>query len=135
MAGLRTDEAALASHRPAHGFASDLWRLYVDDAGRDVAMALVNPTADDRGFEIAYLGVVSESRGKGLGLRVLVDVLHRCEPLGRDVIVLAVDASNEPARCLYRQAGFAFVQQRDAWVRRLTHPSTTPAVDHPMPSA
>lgn len=134
LSGLRTDEASFASHRQAL-FEPDLWRLYVDADGRDVAIALVNPMSDGGGFEVAYLGVVPEARGRSIGLRVIVDVLRRCVTRSEGVLVLAVDESNEPARRMYARAGFAFAQRRDAWVRALSpvrsagpEPATEPAV-------
>jgi ribosomal protein S18 acetylase RimI-like enzyme len=134
MQGLRSDEASFASHRtgivdPRH------WRLYQRD-GHDVALALVNRMTDDGGFEIAYLGVVPEARGRALGAGVLADVLHRCSNERSGVIVLAVDESNSPARALYHRAGFAFAQQRDAWVRPLRRPraDNPPVLNKPMNS-
>lgn len=123
MAGLRTDEASFASHRQAL-FDPELWRLYLDADGRDLAIALVNPISDGGGFEIAYLGVVPEARGRSLGLGVVVDVIRRCVTRSEGVLMLVVDETNEPARHMYARAGFAFAQRRDAWVRSLSRPKS-----------
>ena len=57
---------------------------------------------------IQNLGVVPASRGKGLGLALLLQALHGFRQSGMVRATLEVTAQNEQAVRLYRQIGFRF---------------------------
>jgi ribosomal protein S18 acetylase RimI-like enzyme len=67
---------------------------------------LVNPSPDEDGWEVAYVGVVPEHRRRGFGREMMVKALVEAKAADQACVTLAVDARNEPARVLYDGLGF-----------------------------
>ena len=65
--------------------------------------------------EILSVAVASSRRGKGLARRLLDLHLRRLAGLGCRTVFLEVDEGNEPARRLYRRAGFREVGRREGY--------------------
>lgn len=79
------------------------------EEGRVVGWCDAIPDRDTFGkAHVAYLGmgILREYRGRGLGLRLLTDVLEATRRLGLEKVELAVYASNAVALSLYRKLGF-----------------------------
>ena len=65
--------------------------------------------------EILSVAVASARRGRGIA-RALLDIhLRRLAGLGARAVFLEVDENNEPARRLYRRAGFREVGRRPGY--------------------
>jgi ribosomal protein S18 acetylase RimI-like enzyme len=81
--------------------------LLLEVDGEPVAAARRASTSD--GTYLSSIGTRPAWRGRGLG--ALVTMLAICDALdaGSDLIHLAVDVDNEPARRLYERLGFAVV--------------------------
>jgi ribosomal-protein-alanine N-acetyltransferase len=62
--------------------------------------------------EILSVAVASARRGRGLARALLNLHLRRLAGLGANAVFLEVDEDNEPARRLYRRAGFREVGRR-----------------------
>jgi ribosomal-protein-alanine N-acetyltransferase len=62
--------------------------------------------------EILSVAVASRRRGRGLARRLLDLHMRRLAGLGVKAVFLEVDEDNEPARRLYRRAGFHEVGRR-----------------------
>jgi len=69
-------------------------------------------------WDIAYLGVVPEARRRGVGGELVRKVLFEAKIAEVPVVTLAVDERNDPARELYRAAGFEQYDERDVYLRR-----------------
>ena len=67
--------------------------------------------------EVALIGVVPESRGRGLGRALLRWGVDWIQVRDSDTIELLVDGENESALALYRSEGFAVTETRDIWSR------------------
>ena len=67
--------------------------------------------------EILSVAVAAARRGKGLARRLLDLHLRRLAGLGARTVFLEVDEGNEPARRLYRRAGFREVGRREGYYR------------------
>jgi ribosomal-protein-alanine N-acetyltransferase len=68
--------------------------------------------------EILSVATDPARRGRGVG-RALLDLhLRRLAGLGTQAVFLEVDENNEPARKLYRRAGFREVGRRPGYYRR-----------------
>jgi ribosomal protein S18 acetylase RimI-like enzyme len=110
LARLRGGEDSLEAHRATGRFAPDAWRLYRRE-GQDVGVLLLAEHPDRDLWEVAYLGVVPEARGRGVGRAILRDALALAQRSGRSAIEIAVDAGNIPALRLYRDCGFIDVRR------------------------
>ena len=65
--------------------------------------------------EILSVAVAASRRGRGLARRLLDLHLRRLAGLGTRTVFLEVDEGNEPARRLYRRAGFREVGRREGY--------------------
>ena len=78
--------------------------------------------------EILSVAVASARRGRGLA-RALLDLhLRRLAGLGASAVFLEVDEGNEPARRLYRRAGFREVGRRPGYYQQGRDHSATALV-------
>jgi len=116
MNGLRTAAQSLAGHRLSGEFDPNLWKIY-QSGGRDVGILLLSNHPEYKGWEVAYMGLVSGARGRGMGKQMMLDGLAEAEKSGRDSVFLAVDARNHYARKLYNELGFLEIGERSAYVR------------------
>lgn len=119
--GVRAIDDILAGYRETGEFATERWLIAVRN-GRDVAcLLLADHPADDQ-WELVYLGVAPEFRGQGLGLVLTRHALAMTRRAGRQQLVLAVDAANDPATAIYRRAGFTAWERRIIFLRRFDNP-------------
>jgi ribosomal-protein-alanine N-acetyltransferase len=65
--------------------------------------------------EILSVAVAASRRGKGLARKLLDLHLRRLAGLGARAVFLEVDEGNQPARRLYRRAGFREVGRREGY--------------------
>lgn len=68
--------------------------------------------------EILSLGVVLQSRRRGVGRALLAEVCAEARRRGARLVHLEVAIDNEPARALYTEFGFATAGQRRKYYRR-----------------
>ena len=112
LAGLRTIDEVIETHKHTGRFTPRSWRLVLD-GGRTVGVAMVNDLKG-RG-ELVYLGVVPEARGRGIGRALLARAIRDTAKRGLTRMGLAVDTHNTPAIRLYEWAGFHEIHRRLAW--------------------
>jgi ribosomal protein S18 acetylase RimI-like enzyme len=110
LARVRGGEDSLEAHRATGEFVPDAWRLY-RERGADVGVLILAGHPERDVWEVAYLGVVPEARGRGLGRAILQDGLALARRSGRAAMEIAVDAANTPAIRLYRHLGFNDVRR------------------------
>ena len=121
LAQSRTGEESLDSHRATGRFDPQAWRIYRSQ-GSDVGVLLLAEHPERDRWEVAYLGVVREARGRGIGRAILQDGLRLAECSGKgrsgsSAIEIAVDAGNAPALRLYRSFGFAELRRFAVYLR------------------
>ncbi len=106
LEGIRSLDDVMASHRAAGRFDPSRWRVGTLPGEPGAAAVLLLSEVPDRpAWEVAYLGLTPEARGRGLGKSALAHALELARPhVPR--LELAVDARNHPARRLYDAAGF-----------------------------
>jgi ribosomal protein S18 acetylase RimI-like enzyme len=110
LARFRRGEESLEAHRASGRFSPDAWRIYrLEEAEVGVLLLAEHPDRDT--WEVAYLGVVPEARGRGIGRAILLDGLRLVKESGRPAIEIAVDAANAPALRVYRELGFVEVRR------------------------
>jgi ribosomal protein S18 acetylase RimI-like enzyme len=113
---VRSIDDVLAGYRAVGRYRPALW-LVVQDGKRDVGCVLLADHSPQRIWEIVYLGVVPEARGKGLGLEITRYAQWLAGRESAQRMVLAVDAGNEPAIAVYATAGFVSWDRRSVFVR------------------
>jgi len=116
LVGKRSIDDIIAGHRGTGTFDPRLW-LAIRHGDRPVAVALVNRIEARDATELVYLGLTPDYRGRGLGRQLLDHMITLTHGSGAGSMLLAVDAVNDPARKLYRQAGFVPTGRKHAWVR------------------
>jgi len=108
--GRRSPADVITGHRGAGPFDPNRWCV-ARAGGRPAGILLMNaPEADT--WDMAYLGVVPEARRSGVGRELVRRALFEAKAAGMMMVTLAVDERNEPARRLYRTAGFEPFDER-----------------------
>lgn len=118
LGGVRTIEDVLAGYRAAGAFDPSRW-LIVRHSDRDVGCLLLADHAESDQWELVYVGLVPEARGRGWGVEITRQAQWLTRQAGRPRLTLAVDAANEPAIDMYAQAGFYSWDKRSVWLRVL----------------
>ena len=83
----------------------DRWFI-VQQEDRDVGALILTVHEETGHWELVYMGLVPEVRGKGWGGDVLQFGMWQAKRGGAERLVLAVDEANQPALDMYEQAGF-----------------------------
>ena len=92
------------------------WRL-VRYQQRDIGCVLLADHPGRQQGELVYLGLVPSVRGRGWGRRLLRSALQLARELGREQMVLAVDAGNDPAIATYAAEAFVVHDQKHVWLQ------------------
>ena len=120
MAGLRTADDALATHRATSVFRAGAWHLAMEaraghgtsrTRAREAVGVVLTSAVEGRG-DLVYLGVVPEARGRGIGRALLGQAIRDTARMGLPALGVAVDTENAPAWRLYARAGFKEVRRR-----------------------
>jgi len=123
MAGLRTAQDALETHRAASVFRAWAWHLAIESGAghgtsrtraREAVGVVLASEVEGRG-DLVYLGVVPEARGRGIGRTLLGQAIRDTAQMGLPALAVAVDTQNGPAVRLYAGAGFKEVRRRLVW--------------------
>ena len=93
-----------------------LWQI-VREQGRDVGCLLLAFHSAGPHCELVYVGLVPAVRGRGWGIELTRHAQWLAREAGAERLVLAVDASNEPAVRMYVAAGFAAWDRRQLWIK------------------
>ncbi|HEU5116018.1 MAG TPA: GNAT family N-acetyltransferase, partial [Isosphaeraceae bacterium] len=106
LEGVRSLDDVMSGHQASGRFDPTRWQMgRLASEPEACALLLLADQPDRDAWEVAYLGLAPEARGRGLGHQVLARALELARP-HRPRLELAVDTRNEPAVRLYRAAGF-----------------------------
>lgn len=111
----RSAADVLEGHRECGVHRPERWFLFLED-GVDVGVVLLTEHADRNTWEVVYVGVHHEHRGKAYGREMLAFGLRRARMAGCESVILAVDSANEPALRVYESLGFASMARRSVHV-------------------
>jgi ribosomal protein S18 acetylase RimI-like enzyme len=117
--GLRKTTDVLAGYRTVGDSGDSLWHI-VRAGNQTVGCLLLADHAATLQWEIVYVGLVPAARGHGWGLELTRHAQWLARQAGRERLVLAVDAANEPAIRIYSIAGFRAWDRRAVWIKPLT---------------
>ncbi len=112
----RDIEDVLAGYRATGVFDPARWMIVVHQ-GRDVGCLLLADYPPSNQWELVYMGVVPEARGRGFGVSIIRHAQWLAREAGRQRVVLAVDAANSPAIAVYASAGFVTWDHRSVFLR------------------
>lgn len=109
--GVREIQDVIEGYERTGDFAPQLW-LFVQAQGRDVGVLLLADHPRQNQFELIYMGLIPTARGRGWGAKLAGHAQQLTMAAGRERLVLAVDALNDPAIRAYTRVGFV------EWFRR-----------------
>jgi len=114
--GVRDVGEILAGYRAIGRFDPKHW-LIATHAGRDIGCVLLAEHPSEHTFELVYMGLVPDVRGRGWGLEVVRKSQQLAQSRQSARLVLAVDARNEFALHTYFAAGFVVWDRRSVLAR------------------
>jgi GNAT superfamily N-acetyltransferase len=83
----------------------------------DVGVLLLADHPNARHWELMYMGLVPEARGRGWGRQITRYAQWLARGANVERIVVAVDVANAPAVAMYQSAGFEMWDKRAVYVR------------------
>lgn len=98
------------THRPEH------WYL-AQTEGQDVGALILAEHPGLGNWELVYMGVTADARGRGFGARIVEFAIDVAARHHAERLVLAVDAANEPALRVYGRLGFITWAERIVYAR------------------
>jgi ribosomal protein S18 acetylase RimI-like enzyme len=116
LRGVRNTRDVLESHKAAGDFEPPLWWI-IRLNGEPQGAMIFAPGQDHGHIELVYLGLAPPLRGKRLGALLLEFGLRMVAGRREPAVTCAVDQRNEPAKRLYRKAGFVQIAERAAFIR------------------
>ena len=114
--GARQMNDVIAGYESTGVFRPEMWQI-VRSSREDVGVLLLADHPSARHWELVYMGLVPEARGRGWGRQITQHAQVMARRAAVDRIVLAVDASNSPALEMYRAAGFEKWDRRHVFAR------------------
>jgi mycothiol synthase len=115
VGGRRSGADALVSHQMSGDFDPSRWKLY-RARGKDAGILLLNAHPEHSAWEVVYVGVARNSRGLGLGRRMVADALSAAQSAGQSALLLAVDSRNDYASKVYDDLGFVETDRKGVHV-------------------
>jgi ribosomal protein S18 acetylase RimI-like enzyme len=113
--GVRTIEEVIAGHQAQGQFDPGRWWVAMEQ-GEPVGALLVTELLESGDWDVSYMGVVPQRRGRGFGKELLLKALTEAWAAGVRRVVLSVDSRNRPAAELYRTMGFEAYDRRAVYL-------------------
>jgi ribosomal protein S18 acetylase RimI-like enzyme len=125
---VRDIDDVLVGYREQGVYRPEHWYLVADE-GHNIGVLLLAEHPSVRNWELVYMGVVPEVRGRRLGETIARFACETAQRGGAQRLVLAVDAANAPAREMYCRTGFVEWDRRTIYARL-----SRSGASHSMPS-
>jgi ribosomal protein S18 acetylase RimI-like enzyme len=113
--GARAIDEVIAGHKAQGRHDPSRWFLALAD-GRPLGVLLLAEMADSSVWDLTYLGVIAEERGKGFGRELARKAIVTAQRAGVPELTLAVDVRNRPALTLYHDVGFEVTDRRQVYL-------------------
>jgi len=113
--GLRTIEEIIDGHQAQGEFRPERWWL-VSDGPKPVGVVLATAIAEGQSWDLSYVGVVPEARGRAWGRKLTQLAIGAARTAGVGQITVAVDTRNRPAWNLYVALGFEPTGEREVFL-------------------
>jgi ribosomal protein S18 acetylase RimI-like enzyme len=118
--GARPLDDVLAGYRSQGRHMPEHWYVVAHE-GRDVGVLLFADHSSAGNWELVYMGLAPEARGRSWGQALVRFALKTATSAGAQRLVLAVDAANEPALKIYRKLRFREWDRRMVFARLRPH--------------
>jgi ribosomal protein S18 acetylase RimI-like enzyme len=116
--GVRSLEEILEAHRAQGIYHPEQWWL-AREGSEPVGVLILSEMPEQAAWDVSYIGIVPEGRGRGLGQALLARAILEARTVETSQLTLAVDARNQPARNLYRRVGFEPCEAREVYLKVL----------------
>jgi len=121
--GVRSIQDVLMGYQATGEYDPSRWLFIQSQTGDaetgSVGCLLLADHPRDKQWELIYMGLVPEARGRGWGLEATRQAQWQVRQAGRDRLVLAVDATNKYAVRVYAEAGFVTWDRRSVFTKIL----------------
>jgi ribosomal protein S18 acetylase RimI-like enzyme len=114
--GVRDMDEVINGYQATGVFRPANW-LYVRSAAEDIGILLLADHREARHWELMYMGLVPEVRGRGWGRQIARYAQWLARGARVDRLLVAVDAANTPAVNVYRNTGFEIWERRAVYLR------------------
>lgn len=133
LEGIRSGAEAISSHSATGIFMPERWTIFRDE-GRDVGVLIFADHPDQDAWEVVYMGILPEARGRGYGKAMLHSGLRDARAGSRSSVLLAVDSRNRFARRVYDDLGFELFDVRSVHAMFPTSAGKNPQIVHSQKS-
>lgn len=116
---VRSLDEIIAGHRAQGAFDPRRWWLAMGD-GEPVGVLLTNLIPESGAWELVYMGIVAEARGRGFGAQLVGKALTEASQAGAPELTLSVDGRNLFAQRIYRRLGFELWDEREVFLNILS---------------
>src|SRR5207237_1563992 len=115
ITGVRTAEEIIAGHRAQGKHDPRRWWVALA-GGRPVGVLLLCEVPEWAAWDVAYVGVVPEARGRGYGRELMHRAVAEARADGVARLTLSVDVRNRRAWELYKGLGFEPHDRREGFL-------------------
>lgn len=114
--GVRDLDDVVNGYQNTGTFRAENWQFVRRD-GEDVGVLLLADHPQARHWELMYMGLVPDVRGRGWGRQIARYAQWLAHGAAVERILVAVDAANTPAADAYRSSGFELWDRRAVYLR------------------
>ncbi len=115
----RSAAQTVAGYQLPASFRPSLWFVVKGPFNNDDLGAVILAQHSSEVFELVYMALVPEARGRRLGREIMKSVVELISEAGGQRLILAVDQNNDPAISLYEQFGMQRMLEESVWVKAL----------------
>jgi mycothiol synthase len=115
VAGARTVEETLEGHRAQGRYDPKRWWL-ASEGERPVGVLLLAEMPEWEAWDLSYVGLVPDSRGRGYGVELVRRALRTAWEHSAGQMTVSVDERNVPAVRLYEKMGFQTFDRRSVYL-------------------
>lgn len=114
--GICPTESILNSYREDHPFIPELW-FFIEFQDRPVGTLILTELEKSKLFELTYMGIIPEARGKGLAHEIVAFVKFMAGTHGAERLLVSVDIQNDPAIKVYSRHDFQVYDRKEIYAR------------------
>lgn len=114
--GVRSVDEVITGYRLQNRHDPQQWWL-AWEGERPVGVVITDQLPDSDAWELSYLGLAPDARGRGLGSELVLHALRSASAAASHQLRVAVDERNYPALQLYQRLGFVRTDYREVFLQ------------------